>query len=263
MEKSKVTATLWRPSSEVRVAAPDWSHLHIAKHAAYVPKSLPTAPTAHGKSLLLSLPLEIRRMIWRRTIPYHVINVLEPDAKIKKVASSDVWVSGSVAIFRVSKQVYNEAMPIVYQEECFTVCIQPRYAFLEFHPTRRDKQPKFGLAPSSNNIDINSHPGLRLVTRWRVVFLYHSAHGKRNKFIKCFGLQCFLKWLPPKPLQFQLTYLQRQNGIFAWAQMIGAFLAGIDLTSTTFDATERITAHPVIRALVDYLASKAKWVSSC
>ena len=165
-------------------------------------------------------------MIWRRALPYRQQATTPRHRSTRFEVVCNSWVSGNVALFRANKQVYNEAMPILYREEIFSVTIQPRRAFLEFIPVNRKLQPSFGLVTSNDGIDINKHPGLKLVTKWSIGLAYHSLK-KRGKSLKCFGLQSFLKLIDSTIGIVSIDLLVKENSDFVFEKMLCAIIAEI------------------------------------
>ena len=213
---------------------PEQSEVHTPPLVQPEPKLDPntTATSTTWSPLLDGLPTELRLMIWRRVLPHRRSRETssknstsqetgkELTSGVKFVSKKDatsfqkghLWVSGSVAIFRVNKQIYNEAMPILYTEETFTVFVQPRRALLEFLPVNRKRQPKFGLVGSNDGINVNNHPGLSLVRHWEVLTGYHNMKGDGKKELRIRGLRVFLNWLPQLLQSLCLVLSGRQRG---------------------------------------------------
>ena len=172
-------------------------------------------------------------MIWRRALPYHATKRFFANGFKQEDLPTMKWVSGSVAILRTNKQIYGEALPILYGEETFTVLVQPRRAFLKFSPADPELCPNFGLVTSNIGVDTRKHPGLALVKKWVVSFRYHSVRGASKKVLKCSGLQSFLNMIPPTPIELILGVLEKgkPNSDFVWSQMVWAFVAAKVRTS--------------------------------
>jgi hypothetical protein len=161
--------------------------------------------------ILDHLPIELRLMIWRRALPYHASKP-HYDATSKGWDIPQLqWISGSAAILRINKQVYNEALPVLYGEEVFVVYVQSRRATIQFQPAEGAPPSTFGLVSPCTTIDIRNHPGLSLVKRLVVLFSYHTVGGKQNQVLKCAGLKSFLGILPSRAVELVFATYGKRN----------------------------------------------------
>jgi hypothetical protein len=175
-----------------------------------------------GSCHFLKIPLELRLMILRRALPYRATKCVPIDNKKGKACESpdEHWVPGSVAILRVSKQVYSEALQELYSNNYFTIIIQPRRVLLEFLPANRKAQPKFGLIKSNDGVDFRTHAGLPMIRYWYLTFSHHSLGGAGKTKLKVAGFQAFMKWLPQKPLALCWGDLRLAGGGTIYRQMV-------------------------------------------
>lgn len=144
---------------------------------------------------LMGLPLELRTMIWRFVLP-HRSNVssraVTPSGVIEARSMPFCWVRGNTGLLRVSKQLYDEAMPLLYRSETFMLWIQPRRAYLLFlHPCSETspeepavgstdfKHSSFGTIQTNEAIDFRTHRGFAIVNKWQLILDGHSIRSRR------------------------------------------------------------------------------------
>lgn len=192
---------LWQPPSPSTTTATSFAtEVQDAKAATL---------SSQAQSPLLSLPAELRIMIWRWALPRRTHHVSR-QVKVKEFLQvAESWTPGSAAILRLNKQVYHEALTILYGENYFTILIQPRRALLLFEPLDAKKQTGFGLMQSEPAVDAKNHAGLALVKHWQIAIAKGAVRGKGKQALKTTGMKAFMEWLPRRPQAVHLALLRR------------------------------------------------------